>query len=96
MIVYFTWEGPPGQHRFEGLWKNPSGRVTMTSEFDYKSEQRRFGGYFKMLPGDTPATGVWTYSLWDLTLAGLQRGIYRIDVLLDGDFVWRSFFRMVE
>ena len=60
VIVYFTWEGPPGQHRFEGLWKNPSGRVTMTSEFDYKSEQRRFGGYFKMLPGDTPATGVWT------------------------------------
>ena len=60
IIVYFTWEGPPGQHRFEGLWKNPSGRVTMTSDFDYKAEQRRFGGYFRMMPGDTPATGVWT------------------------------------
>lgn len=60
IIVYFTWEGPPGPHHFEGLWKNPSGRVTMTSEFDYKPEQRRFGGYFKMMPGDTPATGVWT------------------------------------
>ena len=59
VIVYFTWEGPPGQHRFEGLWKNPSGRVTMTSEFDYKSVQRRFGGYFRMMPGDTPVTGVW-------------------------------------
>jgi len=31
----------------------------MTSEFEYKAEQRRFGGYFKMLTGDTPATGIW-------------------------------------
>lgn len=60
IIVYFTWEGPPGPHHFEGLWKNPSGRVTMTSEFDYKSEQRRFGGYFRMMPGESPMTGVWT------------------------------------
>ena len=60
IIVYFTWEGPPGPHHFEGLWKNPSGRVTMTSDFDYKAEQRRFGGYFRMMPGDSPATGVWT------------------------------------
>jgi trypsin-like peptidase len=60
IIVYFTWEGPPGQHHFEGLWKNPAGKVIMTSEFDYKPDQRRFGGYFKMLTGDTPATGVWT------------------------------------
>ena len=60
IIVYFTWEGPPGPHHFEGLWKNPSGKVMMTSEFDYKPENRRFGGYFKMLTGDTPTTGVWT------------------------------------
>jgi S1-C subfamily serine protease len=60
IIVYFTWEGPPGPHRFEGVWKNPSGKVAMTSEFEYKPEQRRFGGYFKMLTGDAPATGVWT------------------------------------
>lgn len=60
IIVYFTWEGPAGPHHFEGLWKNPAGRITMTSEFDFKAEQRRFGGYFKMLPGDAPATGVWT------------------------------------
>lgn len=60
IIVYFTWEGQPGPHHFEGLWKNPAGRVVMTSEFDYKPEQPRFGGYFKMSPGDTPATGLWT------------------------------------
>lgn len=60
IIVYFTWEGPAGPHHFEGLWKNPDGKVAMTSDFDYKPDQPRFGGYFKMLLGDTPATGVWT------------------------------------
>jgi hypothetical protein len=37
-----------------------------------------------------------SYSLWELNLAPLTPGIYRMDVLLDGDFVWRTFFRMVE
>jgi hypothetical protein len=37
-----------------------------------------------------------SYSLWELNFAKLQPGIYRIDVLLDGDFVWRTFFRMIE
>jgi hypothetical protein len=37
-----------------------------------------------------------SYSLWELNLAQLPPGIYRIDVLLDGDFVYRTFFRMVE
>jgi S1-C subfamily serine protease len=60
IIVYFTWEGPTGPHHFEGLWKNPAGKVAMTSDFDYQPDQTRFGGYFKMLLGDTPATGVWT------------------------------------
>jgi S1-C subfamily serine protease len=60
IIVYFTWEGPTGLHHFEGLWKNPTGKVAMTSDFDYQPDQTRFGGYFKMLLGDTPATGVWT------------------------------------
>jgi S1-C subfamily serine protease len=60
IVVYFTWEGPAGPHHFEGLWKNPDGKVAMTSDFNYTPDQPRFGGYFKMLLGDTPATGVWT------------------------------------
>jgi hypothetical protein len=60
IIVYFTWEGPAGPHHFEGLWKKPDGRVAMTSEYDYQPDQPRFGGYFKMLLGDAPTTGVWT------------------------------------
>ncbi len=60
IVVYFTWEGPTGQHHFEGLWKDPSGKIAMTSDFDYRPDQPRFGGYFRMLVGDAPATGTWT------------------------------------
>ncbi len=60
VIVYFTWDGPPGQHHFEGLWKNPNGKVVMTSEFDYKPELSRFGAFFKMMLGENPMTGIWT------------------------------------
>ena len=58
--VYFTWEGPLGPHHFEGLWKKPDGKLLMISDFDYKADQPRFGGYFRMLLGETPPTGVWT------------------------------------
>ena len=60
IVVYFTWEGPSGKHHFEGLWKDPAGKIAMSSDFDYQSDQPRFGGYFRMLVGDAPATGVWT------------------------------------
>lgn len=60
VVVYFTWEGPAGSHHFEGLWKNPNGKIAMTTEFDYRPDQSRFGAYFKMLLSETPATGTWT------------------------------------
>jgi hypothetical protein len=37
-----------------------------------------------------------SYSLWDLNFTGLPPGIYRLDILLEGDIVWRTFFRMVQ
>lgn len=37
-----------------------------------------------------------SYHTWELTLGTLPPGIYRVDVLLDADTVWRTFFRMVE
>jgi len=60
IVVYFTWEGPTGSHHFEGLWKNPTGKVVMISDFDYAPDQPRFSAYFRMLLGDNPATGVWS------------------------------------
>ena len=59
VLVYFTWEGPLGRHHFEGLWKNPEGKVMVVSEFSYTTERRRFGGYFTMLLTETITTGIW-------------------------------------
>jgi trypsin-like peptidase len=59
IVVSFTWEGPAGSHHFEGLWKNPSGKVVMISDFDYATAQPRFSAYFRMLLSENPATGVW-------------------------------------
>lgn len=37
-----------------------------------------------------------SYTVWEMKMADLKPGVYRIDVLLDQDTVWRTFFRMVE
>ena len=37
-----------------------------------------------------------SYTSWELTLATLPPGVYRLDVSFAGEIVWRTFFRMVE
>ena len=37
-----------------------------------------------------------SYSARELDLSKLSPGVYRVDVLLDADTVWRTFFRMVD
>ncbi len=38
-----------------------------------------------------------TLSTWQIPLAALRPGaIYRVDVALDGDPVWRSYFRIAQ
>jgi len=37
-----------------------------------------------------------SYSAWELNFVTLPVGIYRLDVSLEGDIVWRTFFSMVE
>jgi hypothetical protein len=60
VIVYFEWEGPLGPHRFEGLWKNPEGKVSVISDFSYSAEYKRFGGYWSLILSETMPTGIWT------------------------------------
>jgi hypothetical protein len=60
VIIYFEWEGPLGLHRFEGIWKNPDGKITAISDFDYEAKQNRFGGYWQLFVGETTQTGLWT------------------------------------
>jgi hypothetical protein len=37
-----------------------------------------------------------SYSGWEVPLGNLPSGIYRLDVSLDSDTVWRTFFRIVD
>ncbi len=60
VIGYFEWEGPLGPHHFEGLWKNPEGKVAVISEFQYDATQKRFAGYWTLLLSENMPTGVWT------------------------------------
>jgi S1-C subfamily serine protease len=60
IIVYFEWEGPPGQHKFEGVWKNADSKVTLISDFQYVAPGKQFSGYWTMLLSGSEAPGLWT------------------------------------
>lgn len=60
VIVEFEWEGPMGPHHFDGLWKDPSGKVVVSSNYDFTVQHSPFSGYFSMLLDETAPTGFWT------------------------------------
>lgn len=78
IIVYFEWEGPAGHHKFEGLWKNPSGKVTVISDFAFEADQKRFGGYWTLLTNETMPTGLWTL---EARVDGESAGSYQFQIL---------------
>jgi hypothetical protein len=60
VIVYFEWEGPAGNHSFEGYWKNPEGKVSVISDFKFEAREKRFGAYWTLTLNETMETGLWT------------------------------------
>jgi S1-C subfamily serine protease len=60
VLVYFDWEGPLGEHNFEGYWKNPEGKVVVISDYKFTARQRRFGGYWQLDLTPSTAAGIWT------------------------------------
>ncbi len=60
VIVYFEWDGPAGNHHFEGFWKNPAGKVASISDFQYVAPTRRFGAYWTLALAGTVEPGTWT------------------------------------
>ncbi|MBI3670091.1 MAG: trypsin-like peptidase domain-containing protein [Acidobacteria bacterium] len=59
VIVYFEWDGPVGPHHFEGMWKNPEGKVVVISDFQYEAKEKRFGGYWTLALAEKVSTGLW-------------------------------------
>ena len=60
VIVECEWEGPVGSHTFEGLWKDPSGKVALVSDFQFAALKAEFAGYWSMLLDESAPTGIWT------------------------------------
>lgn len=73
VVVYFEWEGSVGNHKLQGTWKNPEGKIMVVSDFDYEAKQRRFAGYWTLLLSENLPTGIWTFEAHvDGELAGVH------------------------
>lgn len=60
VIVYMEWDGPVGKHHLEGFWRNPAGKVTVMSDFDYDAKTTRFGGYWTLALTEGVENGNWS------------------------------------
>jgi len=59
LVVYFEWEGAPARYRLEGRWKDPSGRIVLTSPADYQATARKFGVYWTLGLPENAMPGLW-------------------------------------
>jgi S1-C subfamily serine protease len=60
VIIYMEWEGPPGKHHLEGFWRNPAGKISVMSDFDYDAKETKFGAYWTLALSDSMETGSWS------------------------------------
>jgi S1-C subfamily serine protease len=60
VVVYFEWEGRPGEHKFEGNWKNPEHKIVLVSDFQYVAPSKQFSGYWSILLSGAEPSGMWT------------------------------------
>lgn len=59
VLVLFEWEGPLGVHQCEGRWRDPSGRVVLTSQNEVVARSARFGVYWGLSLSDAVTAGTW-------------------------------------
>jgi S1-C subfamily serine protease len=78
VIVEFEWDGPLGPHKFEGLWKDPNGKVAIVSDFQFEPKTSPFAGYFTMLIDESATTGIWTI---DSRIDGQTAGSYSFQIV---------------
>jgi hypothetical protein len=78
ILVHFEWDGPAGKHRMEGIWRNPDGRVSTVSEFDYEARGSRFGAYWTLALPDSAAIGTWRL---EARIDGQPAGAHTFEIL---------------
>ena len=64
VTVAFEWEGQPGEVRFEGRWRDPTGQVVLVSPIDYEIVKPRFDLYWTLGLSATPTPGLWALEVW--------------------------------
>jgi hypothetical protein len=77
VVVYFEWEARPGPHHCEARWKDPTGKVVLSSPIDYQAPVRRFGIYWSMALPETAARGLWAV---ETTVDGQPAGTHTFEV----------------
>jgi hypothetical protein len=78
VIVYFEWEGPVGPHKFEALWRNPSGKVVVVTDFEFDPHKSPYSGYWTMLLDENAPIGFWAV---DARIDGESAGTYPFEVI---------------
>ena len=78
VVVFFEWDAPPGRHRCEGTWRDPSGRIVLVQPTEQESRGRRFGVYWTLALPDTPPTGLWAL---ETTVDGVRAGTHAFEVV---------------
>lgn len=78
VIVYMEWDGPPGKHHIEGFWKNPEGKVSALSDFQYEAKQNRFGAYWTLALSESAQVGTWSL---EARVAGEPAGSHSFQIL---------------
>jgi hypothetical protein len=77
IIVYFEWQGPPGQHHIECSWKNPEAKVVSSSTLDQPAPQGRFGAYWSLPLSEKTTPGLWAL---EARVDGELAGVHTIQV----------------
>jgi len=78
VVVEFQWNGPTGPHKFQAMWKDPSGKVVVVTNFDFEPKGSPYSGLFTMLMDETAATGIWTV---DAAIDGQTAGSYSFEIV---------------
>jgi hypothetical protein len=84
VMALFEWEGPVGPHKCEALWKDPSGKVVVVSDFQFAPPKSPFSGYFTLLIDDSAPTGIWTV---EARIDGETAGSFSFEIVAAGSAV---------
>ena len=77
VIVYFQWEGVPGRHLLEAVWRSPDGSSSSKSTIDYTAKDRRFGAYWRFTITPDMRLGTWSI---EATVDGQPAGRFTFEV----------------